>query len=1097
MKLFLLTVYQAIRIHQLLFAIAIFFGGNVFAQKAKTPLFTRIQPDESGIEFANLVPENDSMNIIAHPNHWNGGGVAIGDFNNDNLPDIYFTGNNVSDRLYLNKGDLRFDDMTGSSGVDTKGGWKTGVALVDINKDGWLDVYVCRAGPNSFYPNRSANLLYLNNGDLTFTESAELYGIGDAGLSIQAVFFDMDNDGDEDLFVANNNHELSYGSNIYSKKILAEGVNRLYRNNGDGSFDDVSDSAGILKENALSLNAVAADLNNDGLKDIYVSNDLVSSDHVYINLGEGKFQERGREMFKHYSSNAMGSDIADFNNDGLADVLVVDMFPENAERQKNQAGITNDYFESMVRQGHHPQYVRNTLSLNNGNGTFSDVAHMAGVAHTDWSWCPLFADFDNDGLKDILVTNSLKKNILDNDFRVYKMDSILRFVSGNKKTVLYKELNKTESLNLKNYVFRNEGGFFFSQKMTEWGIDEPINTTSAAYGDLDNDGDLDLVFNNMDTIAWLYRNNSSEIGNNSFLRFNAPSNAMVRLYTSEGIQTQEPVGSRGYQSYPESVLHFGLKDGTEPDSALVFEHGRLVNTILQIRAGSEVVIDPRDFPDSESIITLPEPLSKPQFVEVQNVLVHQHQENQYDDFKREPLLYEKHSQSGPFSCKGDVNNDGLEDIYVSGAKDIKGVLWLQNTDGRFEADTPEWLIADAVYEDGGCTFFDVNADGYLDLYVGSSGYELDENSGLFIDRLYVNDGAGNFTRDTTALPEFRGNTICVKATDYNSDGYTDIFIGSGPIPGKYPQSYPSRILKNQKGKLVDVSKTAAPGIESLGIVTDAIWTDQNQDGKTDLIVVGHWMPITVFLSKGKKFRQKSFASLKSRSGFWNVIEEVDLNEDGVPDYVVGNRGLNTRLQSSEKEPITIYSGDFDGNGALDQILTYYVQGEESVIHTRDAVLDQMIGLKKKYLFYKQFAKADVHDILGSETLELSTRFQVNELRSCALLGSVEGGLFYKPLEITAQTFPVRSITKVKENGLILAGNSQDAHFSFGKDQAGQGCFLKSDGTRFHCLESGSTGLNLDGIVTSLQTINISGQETVVGFKQDAKSVVFRWNKARE
>ncbi len=1082
-----------------------FYAKPTFSQASKLPLFTLLGVEETGIDFINRIAENDSMNIISHPNHWNGGGVAIGDLNNDGLADIYLSGNNVPDKLYLNQGNLSFKDISSSAGIDGFKGWKTGVCLVDINKDGFLDIYVSRAGPNSYAPTRSTNLLFLNNGNETFSEQAEQWGINDGGLSIQSTFFDMDNDGDQDLFVINNNHELSFGSNIYSKKVDPAGINHLYRNDGKGRFIEIGNEAGILQENVLSLNTVAADLNNDGLKDIYVSNDLVHSDHVYLNQGEGNFKESGRSMFKHYSSNAMGCDVADFNNDGQPDVLVADMFPENAERQKNQAGITNDYFESMVRQGHHPQYVRNTLSLNNGNGTFSDVAHMAGVAHTDWSWCTLFADFDNDGWKDILITNSLKKNILDNDFRVYKMDSIMRFMSFNAKSVMYKELNKTQSLYLKNYLFKNDGGLTFSQKMTEWGVDLPVNTTTAAYGDLDNDGDLDLVLNNLDTVSWIYRNNSEVVRSNSFLRFTNNSDfpsVAVSVYAGGIMQYQAFTGTRGYQSYPENVLHFGLKSAQKIDSVVVTSANNYVTTLYGLAHRQTIDLSHHfDLNQNKLKEIQPAESTDEYFEDLSDSgrFKYTHRENRFDDFKREPLLYEKHSRPGPYSCIGDVNNDGLEDIYVSGALNISGSLYVQNESGRFEIQHQQSFTDDRIYEDGGCSFLDVNSDGFLDLYVGSAGYELVEGSELLEDRMYINNGTGYFSRDESVIPQVRENTTCVKTADFDGDGKADLFVGGGAIPGKYPLFSGSRILKNANGKLVDVTRLVAPFLTEIGVVNDASWSDYNQDGKTDLFLAGDWMPVTILKNKGRKFENVTTkTSLAMATGFWKTICPVDIDNDGDLDYVVGNIGLNTRLQSNQEEPIRTYVADFDGHGTMDPLLTYYIQGKESLIHTRDVVLDQMISLKKKYLSYKEFSKASIEDVVGSEAHANSIVFTASELRSAIIINLGGDQFLMKWLPLEAQLFPVRSvITKdINADGrtdVILAGNGQDAHFSYGKDLAGQGLVLLSEADGdFAVVKSNISGLTLGGVITAMELIKQSNDNMIlICLDQIEKSHVYR------
>ena len=1078
-------------------ALVLLIASSTIAQTPKAPLFTLLGSNHTGVDFINKIFENDSMNILAHPNHWNGGGIAIGDINNDGLADVYLSGNTVADKLYLNQGNLTFKDISSTAGIDWFSGWKTGVCLVDINKDGFLDIYVSRAGPNSYSPSRSSNLLFVNNGDETFSERAEKWGIKDVGLSIQSVFFDMDNDGDQDLFVVNNNHELSFGSNIYSKKVNPAGVNRLYRNEGNGRFTDIGKEAGILQSNALSLNVVTADLNKDGLKDIYVTNDLVNADHVYLNQGDGKFVESGKSMFDHYSSNAMGCDVADFNNDGLLDVLVADMFPENAERQKNQAGITNDYFESMVRQGHHPQYVRNTLSMNNGNGTFSDVAHMAGVAHTDWSWCTLFADFDNDGWKDILITNSLKKNILDNDFRVYKMDSIMRFVSFNAKSVMYKELNKTESLYLKNYFFKNDGGLTFSQKMTEWGVNLPVNTTTAAYGDLDNDGDLDLVLNNLDTVSWIYRNNSESVSSNSYLRFTDNSDfpsVAVSVYAGTTVQHQAFTGTRGYQSYPENVLHFGIQANQRIDSAIVTSGNNYVTTLYYVKHGQTIGLKYYLEQNKNDLQEMPKAEATAEYFEditASGKFKYKHKENRFDDFKREPLLYQKHSQKGPYSCKGDVNNDGLEDIYVSGSLNTSGALYLQQSLGSFHVSEQNDIKRDAVHEDGGCAFFDLNSDGFLDLYVGSAGYELKPEDDLLIDRIYMNDGRATFIKSEVNEPYFFGNTTSVAAKDYDNDGSTDLFVGGGPKPGKYPFSTSSRVLKNVNGKLVDVTNSVAPFLKDIGVVNDATWSDYNQDGKPDIILAGDWIPVTILKNKGRKFENATAKSgLATATGFWQAISPIDIDNDGDVDYVVGNAGTNTRLQASINQPIRTYVADFDGNGTVDPLLTYYIQGKESLIHTRDVVLDQMISLKKKYLSYKKFAKASVEDVVGSEAIASSKVFEALELRSAILVNQDNGQFLMKWLPREAQLFPVRSIiTHDLDNDgnldIMLAGNSQDAHFSYGKDLAGQGLVLMSTGGgEFSALSAKESGLKMAGVTTSLTMVQTNIGKVLLALRQE-------------
>lgn len=1067
---------------------------SAFPQQAR--LFELLSSDRTGIDFANLVEDNDSMNIISHPNHWNGGGVAIGDFDNDGLPDIYFSGNTVPDRVYKNLGELRFKDITETAGVNGSGGWRTGVSLVDINNDGWMDIYVCRAGPNYFEESTSTNLLFVNNGDLTFTEQAQTYGVDDSGLSIHAVFFDMDNDGDQDLFVINNNHELSFGSNIYSDRNDARGINKLYRNDGHG-FTEIGADAGIIQTNALSLNAVASDLNGDGLKDIYVSNDLVNSDHVYLNLGDGVFQERGREMFKHYSMNAMGSDLADVNNDGFIDVFVVDMFPKNAERQKNQAGITNDYFESMVKQGHHPQHVRNSLFINNGDSTFSDIAYLAGVAHTDWSWCPLIADFDNDGFKDILVTNSLLKNILDNDFRVYKMDSIVRFSRSNVKTALYRELDKTESLHLRNFIFQGQDGIRFDEKTDVWGLGIDVNTTSAAHADLDGDGDLDLVLNNLDTVSFIFKNNVETLTDHSFLRFKSSVECQVWVYQDGSTQFQEKVGSRGYQSFPENIVHFGLKTSRTVDSVYISTGANYGTILYDVVPGRTIDVDSLIFYNGFSTRGRVGATDRKLFVERfgNSFIDYEHVENAFDDFKREPLLYEKHSQPGPFSCQGDINKDGLQDMYVSGALGIEGSLFIQNKSGSFSREEQPSIALDADHEDGACLFFDSNSDGWTDLYISSCGYELQEDSKLFEDRLYVNDGHGQLIRDTVALPGLFFNSSCVATADYDGDGDLDLFVGGGPIPNKYPLSYPSKLLRNRLGRFEDVTDKLASSLNDLGVVKDAIWTDYDNDGSEDLIVVGHWMPITVLSTRGKKLKLVENSNLEMRSGFWNSIDKIQDGDDGKTKYIVGNRGLNGRLQGNLNEPVRLYHSDFDINGVSESVLTYYIEGTEAVIHSRDVMLDQLIYLKKKFLSYKDYAKASIEDIFSDEELAVSRKFEITELRTSLIQHIGESKFSITPLDVNAQKFPVRdaAIFDLGEDdeGVILVGNSSDVHFSFGKEDAGNGCVLLFENNRIRPLDQSSSGLKFKGVISSIEKISTPEKTIFVGFEQFGRPQVFQ------
>ncbi len=1087
---------------------------NSSAQNKNKQLFTLQNQIQSGITFTNTVKDTEDFNALNHPNHWNGGGVAIGDINNDGLQDIYFSGNEVGNKLYLNKGDLKFQDITISAGVEALDGWNTGVAMADVNADGLLDIYVCRSGLNSTASDKLSNLLFINNCNLTFSEKAAEYGLDDKGVSIHASFFDYDRDGLLDVFVINNNHIFELGVNLSKTGSEQIGFNRLYHNLGNNKFQDVTVSSGITQKDALSLGVVCSDINLDGWPDIYVSNDMKEPDYLFINNQNGTFTETGKTAFKHFSLHSMGCDVADFNNDGLPDVMVADMYPEDPVKQKNQPGHTNDYHDKLAREGFHHQLVRNTLQLNNGNGTFSDIAYYAGIAHTDWSWTPIFAEFDNDGFKDVFVTNGIRRNIMDNDFAIYQMDSIMK--NGEKENFakdLFHAFDKMPLLRLQNYIFKNNSNLTFSSKIHEWGFEQTVNSNGLAYGDLDNDGDLDLVMNNMDTVSFLYKNNSTEFKSNNFLRIIPVSDMENRtvigtkawIYYKGQKQYAELLNTRGFQSGTEPVIHFGVDAKIDIIDSLIiqFPDGRR-QIIYNVKSNQFVKVK-----SSEGFIenTATELIIRNAklFAEQENNrgIVFKHVENNYNDFKREPLLLHKLSQEGPCIAVADVNGDSLEDFFVGGATNAEGALYLQNAEGDFKKSTNTPFTVDKVAEDVASVFADVNNDKYPDLLVVSGSNESGSNNlGSLGSRCYINDGKGIFTKATDVFPQSLSDGSCIAATDFDNDGWTDVFIGGKAIPGSYPLSTNSYLFKNVNGKFTDVTEQLASGLSKIGLVKSALLTDFNNDKQIDLIVVGEWMPLTFFKNVNGKFvnitEQIGFGKT---SGWWNSIAQGDFDNDGDMDYIAGNIGLNTRFKVSEKEPMCVYAEDFDGNGTIDAVMCNYINGRNTPLHDRDVLLDQVISLKRKYINYKDFVSKGVEDYFGAERIKNAKKLESQLFASVYIENKGNEVFNISELPAEAQLFPINSIViqdldNDKNLDVIAVGNNFGFHSYAGRYDAGNGLVLKGDGKcGFKSLTVNESGFYVPGNAKSLVQIHSVKNEKLflVGNNNDLMQV-FSLNK---
>lgn len=1061
-------------------------------------LFRARTPGQTGIMFENNLTESEDLNIITFEYFYNGAGVGAGDIDNDGLPDLFFTANMSQAQLYRNLGGLQFENITGRSGIDTRGRWTTGISMADINSDGWLDLYISCAGP--YEPARRANLCYLNNQDGTFTESAVKLGIADTGHTTQAAFFDYDRDGDLDLYLLTNITEEVGPNVIRKKKTKGESPNtdRLYRND-NGVFTDISAEAGILKE-GYGLGVSITDINQDGWLDVYVSNDYLSNDLLYINQQDGTFKDQAAECFRHTSYSAMGNDVADFNNDARPDIIALDMLPPDNLRRKLMIGSINyDRFRSELITGYTPQYMRNTLQLNQGMTSsgalvFSEIGQLAGIHSTDWSWSPLLADIDNDGWKDLLITNGYPRDITNMDFSAYKMNQLTKGQYGSDMRATFLEaLQSLDGAHLPNFAFRNRGDLTFEEVSTNWGFTEASYSHGAALADLDADGDLDYVVSNTLAPATVYENTTT---NQNYLQLTLQPmslsiGAKVWVYTNGQQQFQELVPYRGYQSSVEPLLHFGLGQKKQVDSIHIVWPDGNEQPIGKTAANQRLKIiktKAAQPPSTKKGHKLPKPLLEKATASIG--LDYQQMESHYADFKVQPLLPHKHSQQGPKMSVGDLNGDGLADFFAGGAFKQAGQLYFQQADGRF-LHHPLSTEGPHYEEDIGSALFDADQDGDLDLYVCSGGSEFNAGSPYYQDRLYLNDGLGQFTHAESALPGMRTSTSAVAAADYDGDGDLDLFVGGRIDPGNYANIPPSYLLENQNGYFKDVTADVAPALQNIGRVSAIHWADLNQDNRPDLLLAGEWMPLTIAWNTGDGF---DLQILPHSIGWWNTLSVADLDADGDLDFAGGNLGLNNPYNPTTEKPLSLQVADFDGDQREDAILTFYLQEREVPVHFRDDLRAWLLPLRKQYPDYTSYARADWQALFP----EHEAKTTPIETFASVWVENTETGFVLHELPIAAQFAPVHAIAIADANqdgrlDLILAGNDYATETNTGRYDALNGLLLLKTGVGYQACGMAESGLYLPGDQKSLIVLSYVNQKSLlVSGENDGKLRAFTW-----
>ncbi|ADV49773.1 ASPIC/UnbV domain protein [Cellulophaga algicola DSM 14237] len=1100
-------------------AICILLNLGVYSckeQRADAPipeeqkLFTAVSSKHSGLDFVNQLEETLDSNYYQYMYTYIGGGVAAGDINDDGYIDLYFTSNSSADKLYLNLGNFTFKEISTEAGILNTPGFNTGVTMADVNNDGLLDIYISRGGWED-NDGKFQNLLYINNGDLTFTEKAAVLGIADDNRTIQTTFFDYDNDNDLDAYVSNTPDITSRTQILDLDKIQKDpktlelkGSDRLYNNDGTGHFTDVSEQAGLQFDIGFGLNPQVGDLNNDGWLDVYVCNDFNIPDLAYLNNKDGTFTESRDLLFKHISFNSMGSDIADINNDGLLDVLTLDMNPEDYIRSKTTMAMTSiSSFEEMVDKGYHYQYMHNMLQLNNGEGAFSEISKMSGIANTDWSWSILSADFDLDGFNDIYVTNGVYRDVIDRD----KNSEILQILKANNRKPTKEDFLRFAKMlpqqKLNNYFFKNNGDYTFEDTSKEWTDEKPTFSNGAIYADLDNDGDLDIVVNNINEEATVLRNNTLDQIRRYYLKIDLVGpgkntfgiGTTVHLNFADGsTQTRQLIPTKGFLSSVATTLHFGLNKHMNIATVEVVWPDGKTQILRDVKANQSLLLNYRYADGMKEYTKKTETLFKKQEVD------YTHKDPYFNDYELQILLPHKLSQTGPFVTKIDLNNDGYEDVYIGGGKGQPGQLLYGSPNNSFQKKHIKSFNDDKAFEDQGALFFDADNDGDYDLYVVSGSYEFNQTPELLYDRLYLNNGQGDFTRTKNNLPEMASSGSVVTSSDYDNDGDLDLFVGGRVVPGKYPYAPTSYLLINTEGNFTIKTPELAPDLEKIGMVTDAIWSDINNDNKIDLVVTGEWMGIEIFINKNNQLiRSLDYPTLANAKGWWNKLLVEDIDNDGNKDIIAGNLGLNYKFHASKEDPFEIYTNDFDFNGIEDIILAKDYQGKQVPVRGKSCMTQQLPHLSKKIPSYIEYANKNVEEIVGAR-INTALHYTANEFRSGIFRNNGSKGYHFTPLANALQKSPINSMLYEDFNGdgtkdLLLAGNNYQSEVETTRADAGIGSFLSGDGNgHFNPVSNKVSGFFANKDVRSMISVTSKDKKLVLVINNNDKAAIYNIRK---